>query len=267
MTQKSRSGEPTAALPETADTLACDPAPTAAAAVKSARRVLEVLKHFDYVQRPQSLTDIANGLGYPASSTSALLKSLQAMDFLSYDLEKRAYSPTMQVALLGAWVQGRIFRDGVLVRLMEELQEATGETVILGMQNDLHVQYIHVVQARHLLRYHLHPGTLRPIHRTAAGRMLLAHQPKEAVARLVRQLNKRAGLSVDAEQLHRELADIREAGYAWSANQVTEGAGTIAVLAPKIADGRATVLGVAGPLSRLEPSRVRIVESLRRIVR
>ncbi len=245
----------------------CDPAPAATAAVKSARRVLEVLKHFDYVQRPQSLTDIASGLGYPPSSTSALLKSLQAMDFLSYDLEKRTYSPTMQVALLGAWVQGRIFRDGVVVSLMEEVQEATGETVILGMQNDLHVQYIHVVQARHLLRYHLHPGTLRPIHRTAAGRMLLAHQPREAVARLVRQLNKRAGLSVDVEQLHRELADIRAAGYACSANQVTEGAGTIAVLAPKIADGRATVLGVAGPLSRLEPNRARIVESLRRIVR
>ncbi len=242
----------------------CGPAPSAA--VKSARRVMEVLQHFDYVQRPQTLTDIATSLGYPPSSTLALLKSLQAMDFLSYDLEKRAYSPTMQVAMLGAWVQGRVFRDGVLVRLMEEIQDATGETVILGMQNDLHVQYIHVVQARHLLRYHLHPGTLRPIHRTAAGRMLLAHQPREAVTRLVRHLNKRAGLSVDAEQLLGELAAIRAAGYAWSANQVTEGAGTIAVLAPKIADGRATVLGVAGPLSRLEPHRARIVEHLRRIV-
>ena len=237
------------------------------ASVKSARRVVEVLQHFDYVQCPQSLTEISSALGYPASSTSALLKSLQTLELLSYDLEKRTYSPTVQVAMLGAWVQGRIFQDGVLVTLMEKVQEATGETVILAMQNDLHVQYIHVVQARHLLRYHLHPGTLRPIHRTAAGRMLLAHQPREAVARLVRHLNKRAGLDVDADQLHRELAAIRDAGYASSANQVTDGAGTIAVLAPKIADGRATVLGVAGPLSRLEPNRMKIVESLRRIVR
>lgn len=238
----------------------------ASVSVKSARRVVEVLQHFDYVQRPQSLTEIATALGYPASSTSALLKSLQALDLLSYDLEHRAYSPTVQVAMLGAWVQGRIFQDGVVVTLMEKVQEATGETVILGMQNDLHVQYIHVVQARHLLRYHLHPGTLRPIHRTAAGRMLLAHQSREAVARLVRHLNKRAGLNVDADQLHCELAAIRAAGYAMSANQVTEGAGTIAVLAPKIADGRATVLGVAGPSSRLDPNRAKIVESLRRIV-
>lgn len=240
--------------------------PPGTATVKSARRVFEVLRHFDTVQHPQSLTEIATALSYPPSSTSALLKSLQALDLLSYDLERRAYSPTMQIAMLGAWVQERLFRDGVLVTLMERLQEATGETVILGMQNDLHVQYIHVVQARHLLRYHLHPGTLRPIHSTAAGRMLLAHQPREAVCRVVRQLSKRAGLAVDANQLHRELAAIRAAGYAASANQVTEGAGTIAVLAPKIADGRATTLGVAGPMSRLGPNHERIVESLRRIV-
>ena len=242
-----------------------DGAPTPAA-VKSARRVLEVLRRFDHVQRPQTLSEIATGLGYPASSTLALLKSLQALDYLSYDFEKRAYSPTMQVAMLGAWVQGRLFRDGVLVSLMEQVQEATGETVILGMQNDLHVQYIHVVQARHLLRYHLHPGTLRPIHSTAAGRMLLAQQPRDAVARLVLQLEKRSGVLLDADQLHRDLAAIREAGYAASANVVTDGAGTIAVLAPKIADGRATVLGVAGPLSRLDKEHESIVASLRRIL-
>ena len=242
-----------------------DAAPSASA-VKSARRVLEVLRHFDHVQRPQTLTEIASGLGYPPSSTLALLKSLQTLDYLSYDFERRAYSPTMQVAMLGAWVQGRLFRDGVLVSLMEQVQEATGETVILGMQNDLHVQYIHVVQARHLLRYHLHPGTLRPIHSTAAGRMLLAHQPRDTVTRLVRQLDKRSGIALEPERLHDELAAIREAGYAASANVVTEGAGTIAVLAPKIADGRATVLGVAGPLVRLDANKEAIVASLRSIL-
>ena len=242
-----------------------DPAPSGSA-VKSARRALEVLRHFDHVQRPQTLTEIASGLGYPPSSTLALLKSLQVLDYLSYDLERRAWSPTMQVAMLGAWVQGRLFRDGVLVTLMERIGEATGETVILGMQNDLHVQYIHVVQARHLLRYHLHPGTLRPIHCTAAGLVLLAQQSREAVGRLVRQLAKRSGVALDEAALHRRLDAVRAEGHAASANAYTEGAGTIAVLAPKIADGRATVLGVAGPLSRLDANRADIVASLHRIL-
>ena len=242
-----------------------DPA-LSASAVKSARRALEVLRHFDHVQRPQTLTEIASGLGYPPSSTLALLKSLQALDYLSYDLEKRAWSPTMQVAMLGTWVQSRLFRDGVLVTLMEQIQEATGETVVLGMQNDLHVQYIHVVQAHHLLRYHLHPGTLRPIHCTAAGLVLLAQQPREAVARLVRQLAKRSGVTVEEAALHRRLDEVRADGHAVSANAYTLGAGTIAVLAPKIADGRGTVLGVAGPLSRLDANRAGIIDSLQRIL-
>ncbi|MEJ1978342.1 MAG: IclR family transcriptional regulator [Acetobacteraceae bacterium] len=251
----------------------CDPAggkdgadPAAGSAVKSARRVMEVLEHFDHVQHPQSLTEIAAALGYPPSSALALLKSLQAMDYLSYDLEKRSYSPTLRVSMLGAWVQRRIFGDGLLIRVMEQLQEATGETVVLGLQNDLHVQYIHVVQARHLLRYHLHPGTYRPLHSTAAGRMLLAHQPRDAVARLVRQLERRGGAVVDLDRLLRDLAEIRAAGFAWSANQVTEGAGTMAVLGPRMADGRNTVLGVAGPLSRLEPKFDEIRTSMQRIV-
>ena len=259
--KKSRSSTgPATERPETA---AGESAP---GAVKSARRALEVLRFFDHVQQPQTLTEIASGLGYPPSSTLALLKSLQALDYLSYDLATRAYSPTMQVAMLGAWVQRRLFRDGILVNLMEQVQDATGETVVLGMQNDLHVQYIHVVQARHLLRYHLHPGTLRPVHCTAAGLVLLADQPADAVARLLRQLRKRSGVVVDAAALAERLATVRATGYARSANAVTEGAGTIAVLAPKIADGRATVLGVAGPLSRLDRDRDAIVASLRRLV-
>jgi hypothetical protein len=156
-----------------------------------------------------------------------------------------------------------VFRDGVLIRLMEALQEATGETVVLGMQNDLHVQYIHVVQARHLLRYHLHPGTFRPIHSTAAGRMLLAHQSRDAIARLVRQLDRRGGVTLDLDAFWDGLQEVRVAGYAWSANQVTEGAGTMAMLAPKMADGRATVLGVAASSVRADAEGLRVRNGLR----
>ena len=220
-------------------------------AVKSAKRVLEVLEHFDSVQRPQTLTEISDRLGYPPSSTLALLKSLQAMEYLSYDLATRTYSPSMKVAMLGGWVQRWMFRDGVLLNIMEKLQHQTGETVILAMQNDIHVQYIHVVQGHHSLRYHLHPGTLRPIHQTAAGLMLLAPQPRDAIARIVRQLNGRGGYTVDLDELQRELDKVRSVGFAWTFNRVTEGAGTLAMLAPKVTDGRGTVIGVAGPLSRL----------------
>jgi len=41
--------------------------------VKSAVRVLEVLKYFDSIQREASVTEVARALGYPVSSTSVLL--------------------------------------------------------------------------------------------------------------------------------------------------------------------------------------------------
>jgi DNA-binding IclR family transcriptional regulator len=242
-------------------------APPPTSAVKSARRALEVLEHFDRIQKPQSLTDISAALGYPPSSTLALLKSLHTLEYLSFNFEDKTYSPTMRVAMLGAWVQRWMFCDGLLINLMEQLQRDTGETMILGMQNDLHVQYIHVVQSHHSLRYHLHPGTLRPIQQTAAGIMLLTTLSQDAIARLVREMNSRGGRQVSLNELQRELNEARGRGFAFTENRVTEGAGTIAMLTPKTADGRRTVVGVAGPLARLRPNFDQIVDAMRRRLR
>ena len=49
--------------------------------VKSAARVLAILEYFDDLQRPSTVTEIAEELTYPQSSTSALLRSLVSMGY------------------------------------------------------------------------------------------------------------------------------------------------------------------------------------------
>ena len=49
-------------------------------AVKSAKRVFEILEYFDRERRPLALKDVLEGLDYPASSGSALMKSLVAAE-------------------------------------------------------------------------------------------------------------------------------------------------------------------------------------------
>ena len=70
-------------------------------AVKSARRAFEILELFDRERRPLALKDILEALGYPASSGSALLKSLVALGYLDYDRDRRTYFPTMRISALG----------------------------------------------------------------------------------------------------------------------------------------------------------------------
>ena len=64
---------------------------TSGGVVKSAGRVLQILEFFDDVRREASVIEICTTLGYPQSSTSALLHSLVVMGFLSYNPATRAW--------------------------------------------------------------------------------------------------------------------------------------------------------------------------------
>lgn len=239
-----------------------------AGVVKSARRVLEIFELFAEVQHSLTLTEIARRLKYPAPSALALLKSLQALDYMAFDPAGKTYSPTMRVAMLGGWVQSRVFLEGAVMALMTELQERTGETVMLGMQNDIHAQYVHTVQSRRSLRYFLKPGTLRPIARSAMGTVLLAQLPIEAVTKLVPRINDRQGPAeprVDADELLSKLAKVRRAGYAYS-DQLTEGISAIAVPLRNDSVDQPMVLGLGGPTSRIKPKTQELVQLIRELI-
>ena len=229
--------------------------------VKSAGRVMEILELFDEVQVPMQLTEIARRLNYPAASALALLKSLQAMDYVAFDPLQKSYSPTIRVAMLGGWIQGQVFLNGAVVSLMNALVEQIGETVMLGMQNDIHAQYVHTVQSARALRYFLKPGTLRPIWRSATGHVLLSAQSNDQVRKLIKKINSRlddAEPPVNESALLSALALVRKRGYAYS-DQLTDGISAIAVLLPYQASGRAMSIGIGGPTSRVKPKVAELV--------
>lgn len=256
-------------MPKTKGALPSEPESSqVAGVVKSARRVLEIFELFAEVQQSLTLTEIARRLNYPAPSALALLKSLQALDYMAFDPAGKTYSPTMRVAMLGGWVQGRVFLEGTVVALMTDLQERTGETVMLGMQNDIHAQYVHTVQSRRSLRYFLKPGTLRPIARSAMGTVLLAQLPIEAVTKLIPRINDRQGSGeprVDADELLSKLAKVRRAGYAYS-DQLTEGISAIAIPLRNDSVDQPMVLGLGGPTSRIKPKTQELVQLMRELI-
>ncbi|WP_423456380.1 helix-turn-helix domain-containing protein [Ottowia sp. VDI28] len=136
-----------------------------AGVIKSAKRALELFDYFAECRRPLSVTDIVRGLDYPQSSASALLKSLTKLGYLDYDRYQRLYMPTLRVALFGGWVQDELFSHKSLSHLIDELRIASGaQTIILGMQNDIYVQYIHMVQSprQDIPAWYIKPGSLRP---------------------------------------------------------------------------------------------------------
>jgi IclR family transcriptional regulator, KDG regulon repressor len=234
------------------------------AAVKSARRAFEVFELFDRERRPLALKDVQSLLGYPASSGQALLKSLVALGYLDYDGERRSYFPTMRIAALGAWVGEALFGDGALTAMMERLQAATGETVILAVQSDLHAQYVHVLRSGDPLQFTVPPGTRRPLGASGMGWVLLSAKSDAEIERLRRRINadRGAGPVLTREALAERIGEVRARGYAFSRHTVTEGAGIIAALLPPGAFGRSYAVGLGGPAPRLEQKEVMIVAEL-----
>jgi DNA-binding IclR family transcriptional regulator len=217
--------------------------------VKSAARVLEIFEYFDDLQRESTVMEIAEALGYPQSSTSALLRSLVGLGYLSFDRYSRTYIPSTRVALLGSWVNSQFIAEGTIICMMKELNEQTGDSIVLAIRNGLHVQYIHVIQATSPARLHLTLGTVRPLVASGAGYAVLSTLSDAEVTRLVMRSNDDAqeGVpQVDSRDLLRKLAVVRQKGYAFTCDLVTRGGGIIAALLPQISGQPQMVIGIGG---------------------
>jgi len=219
-------------------------------AVKSAGRVLQILEYFDEIQRAATVVEISETLKMPQSSTSALLRSLVAMGYLYFDRVARTYIPGVRVALLGNWVSSPLFMGGHALRCMEELQQKTGDAVVLAIRSGVYSQYIHVLQASSMARLQVTRGALRPIAASGTGFALLATLPDSEVRKIAHRVNaeSRGGgvAPVVTDELLKTVAEVRRLGYAATADLVTPGGAVLAMALPVTDGGQALVVGLGG---------------------
>jgi len=225
-----------------------------ASAIKSARRVFEVLERFDAARRPLTLKEIADALAYPTSSAQALLKSLVVLGYLEYDRPSRTYLPTMRIAAVGRWVAEGLYGEADVLPTMRRLRDLTGETVILGARSDLFAHYVHVVRGDdEPLHFAPAPGSVRPLGRCGIGRLLLSAETDDEIDLIVRRINiAEPAARIDLAELMDDIAAIRHQRHVFSRHLFTEGVGAIAVLAPGPWHGRRFALGLGAPVARLE---------------
>jgi DNA-binding IclR family transcriptional regulator len=228
-------------------------------------RALEILEVFAVEQRPLSVGEVAERLGYPQSSTSVTLHSLVELGYLEQSSRSRTFLPTLRVVFLGMWMHQRILDEGSLLAIMQELASVSGNVVALGMENGLHVQYIHVVAVRPT-SIGLKPGLLRPICRAAIGKVLLSLKSDAEVRRIVAHANAvetHYPAPVDPDSLLEELSECRRTGFAQSVDGVTSNSSVIAARLPVHVGGAPVGIGIAVPTSSLEALRPRLVALLR----
>lgn len=235
--------------------------------VKSVGRVFAILEAFARVQAPMTAIEIGRRLDYPASSTAALLKSMVALGYLSFDRVTRAYQPTILLGMLTRWVDAPLLGSAGLERLIDTLHRETGEMVIVATQTDLSMKYLLTRPGRFPVTFMAPAGMLRPLCGSGTGWAWLASRPDAEIAAIVARIDRAApaGQGIDARQLHDLLAQVRHQGYAASYGNVIAGSGVIAMALPD-SMGATLVVGIGGPVERLQRNETTIAATLRRAV-
>ena len=223
--------------------------------IKTAGRVFEVLEHMRRVRRYITVREVSEELGYPLSSSQVLLKSIAQLGYLRYDTRRRAYIATPRLALLGDWVLEGMATMGVNFQTLEELARETGFTAILGVENDIHVQYTHVVLGgRKTTQFRVQPGTRRLLCMSSLGWALLSKESREHLGRMVTRTNSHlsaSGQQVSLQEVEEHVRQALEQGYAYSAGATNPDRAMIGVTTQVDDVGMRYAVGISGPLEEI----------------
>lgn len=222
-------------------------------AVKSARRVLDILEMYARSPQPATLTRIAELLALPKSSCLALLETLEASGYLFEVRPQVGYYPTRR------WLEhAQVIADNdpivqTLEPVMDRLRDETRETVILGRLAGDRVMYLHIIESPQTIRYSARAGEFKPLHGSSSGKALLgsltAEERRAVLDRIeLKRFNERTITRRDV--LEREIASGVARGWHTSVGEhvpdVTGVSRAVSV------GGEVYVLSIAGPIHRLE---------------
>lgn len=238
--------------------------------VKSATRTLEVLSFFAENRYPAALKEICEVLKYPQSSMTVLLKTLTAIGYLNYDRSRRLYFPTLRVTSLGEWIPCSLFNNAEILELQRDIFNATGETVVLAISNDIYVEYVSAIPSLHPLRFDVGVGSTRLIHESPLGWLLMARMKSKDVEKLIMRASvvdhAEASSDKSKEAAMEGIEHVHQHGYSYGENTPFLGGATLGFVLPVELNGRPVVLGCGGVIERMRADKDRHIASIQSIL-
>jgi IclR family transcriptional regulator, acetate operon repressor len=234
--------------------------------VQAVERALDILEALAENGNELGVSELGRAVDLPYATIHRLTATLVARGYVRQDPRSRKYVLGARLVELGTSA-GRVLGNSSRP-FLERLVDLTGETANLSLLEDGYVVYVAQASSRRMVRMFTEVGNRVMPHRTAAGKVLLAQQPRAAAERVL----ARNGLPpatpntiTDADVFLAELDQVREQGYAFDLEEQEEGVCCVAVpLLP--ANGLVAAMSVSGPASRMnEERRPEIVRHLRSI--
>jgi len=203
---------------------------------------LGILSLFGSDHRSFTAPEIAKKLALPRTKVFRLLQTLQSMDYLRCEPDKRRFS--LGPALLSRGFEYLASLDMVEVAqpILQRLRDRTGLSAHMAIRDGREIIYVSRFAARSTIASSVNIGTRFPVHATIMGRMTICEMSEKELAQLFRdqplkRFTKQTPTTLKA--LKALLAGDRRRGYAVS--QAFFEAGVSAIAAP-VRDGAGRIV-------------------------
>ncbi len=227
--------------------------------VRSLDKALQVLHLLARVEDDIELGELAAQAHLPKSTLVRLLATLKGRSFVYQDPTTRRYRLGWGLIHLGKAAERQFDLGKVIRPFLEQLARETGETASLAILDGDHAVYIAQVVSHNIIKGVPPTGSALDLHCTAVGKTLFSFLPEETFERLVRERGlprRTANTIVNAARLRKELAQVRQQGFAVDDEEAEPGGRCVA--APVYdAQGRVVAaISITGPTSRLTLERL-----------
>ena len=215
------------------------------------------------------VTEVASELGVHKSTAFRLIGTMEARGVVEQTDVRGKYRLGLGLVRMAGATAARIDIVQVARPICKQLAAETGETVNVAVLLDGSALYLDQIAGASALQPHNWVGQRIPLHATSNGKALVAHLEPRQVDVLLPHLEAHTERTVTRRAtLHRELAEVRERGYAVAVDELEEG---LTALAAPIRDAHGDVvasLSVSGSTWRMdEATREATLEPLLRAAR
>jgi DNA-binding IclR family transcriptional regulator len=193
-------------------------------------RALAVLNAFDTTHPRLTLSDMARRAGLPLATVHRLARELEAWRALDRD-EQGYYHVGLRLWEIGLLAPVATRLREIAMPFMQDLYEVTRENIHLAIRDGFDVLYVEKLTGHRSVPIISRSGGRLPMHATGVGKALLAHQSDEFIqAFCERPLERPTRYTiVERGRLLRELALVRNRGYATTSEEMTLGSYSVAV--------------------------------------
>ena len=222
--------------------------------INSILRAGSILKCFSRGKGAFRMSQISAQVGLDRSTTYRILLSLEKCGLVEKDPRTGEYSLGPAALEIGSAFLGRIDLIQIAKPIMADLALKAQETVNLAVLSETEILYIDKVDSPRSVGVMSKVGQRNPVYCTSLGKTLLAFQPEERQARILKAIEFKSltpNTITSKKKLIQELQAIRKQGYALDRREIEEDVECISAPIMDYQGAAVAAVSISGPQRKI----------------